>query len=87
MFQVVLKNGQGMCFVFVFRAQIIFQDTVPFLMARPERGVRASAVPGHHWYPLLRASFSKASFQFVAATQHVTSAGSATAELPHNAIL
>lgn len=39
MFQVVLKNGQRMSFVLVFKAQIIFQDTVPFLTARSERGL------------------------------------------------
>jgi len=39
MFQVVLKNGPGMSFVLVFKAQIIVQDSVPFLTAKSERGV------------------------------------------------
>lgn len=51
MFQVVLKNGPGMSFVLVFKAQIIVQDTVPFLTARSESGVRAFAVPRHQQYP------------------------------------
>lgn len=52
MFQVVLKNGQRVSFVLVFKAQIIFQDTVPFLTARSGRGLWAFAIPRHHHYSL-----------------------------------
>lgn len=51
MFQVVLKNGPGLSFVFVFKAQNIVQDPVAFLTARSERGLWAFAVPKHHHCP------------------------------------
>lgn len=51
MLQVVLKNGPGMGFVLVFKAQIIVQDAVTFLTARSGRGLWAFAVPGYHHPP------------------------------------
>lgn len=49
--QEVLKNGPGMGFVLVFKAQIIVQGPVTSLTARSERGLWDFAVPRHHQHP------------------------------------
>lgn len=49
-------------FCICFKAQIIFQDTVLFLIARPGRGVWAFAVPRHHWYHCSEPNFPKHPF-------------------------
>lgn len=84
MLQEVLKNGPGLGFVLVFKAQIIVQDPVTFLSARSDCGLLQSQ--GSTTTHFHRVQCSKMSFQLVARAQFVTSHGSAVAGL-HNCIM